>query len=177
MILTPPRSTLFPYTTLFRSLGRSDGGDGAARSRANERGRGANGDIVKERSMQVRRPFSVAWASRPSVFVKRLRRSARAGRPSHVVGVAVLAIVFVAGCATKQERVAREQADPLPPATRSSTAPSTQATTQPLSVEDALKLIDARPEWTDRPPIHVPRHPAEKYLRGVVIVKIGRAHV
>src|SRR5438876_1849834 len=27
MIRPPPRSTLFPYTTLFRSLGRADGAD------------------------------------------------------------------------------------------------------------------------------------------------------
>src|SRR5690349_23149183 len=33
MIPPPPRSTLFPYTTLFRSLGRADGGGRAAAGR------------------------------------------------------------------------------------------------------------------------------------------------
>src|SRR2546422_3016675 len=37
MIRRPPRSTLFPYTTLFRSLGRGDPVPGARR----RRGRGA----------------------------------------------------------------------------------------------------------------------------------------
>ena len=119
--------------------------------------------------MRVSRLF-VAWASRPSIAVKPLRRSARAGRPSHVVSAVALALILIVGCATKKDHVPREQADPLPPATQPGTAPATQATTQPMSVEDALKLIDARPQWTERPPIHVPRHPAEKYLRGMVIV-------
>src|SRR5687767_15640208 len=33
MIRRPPRSTLFPYTTLFRSQGRAGGCDGSVRSR------------------------------------------------------------------------------------------------------------------------------------------------
>jgi N-acetylmuramoyl-L-alanine amidase len=39
-----------------------------------------------------------------------------------------------------------------------------------MPLEDAIKLIDARPAWTSFPPIDVPRHPAEKYLRGMVVV-------
>ncbi|HEV2294135.1 MAG TPA: N-acetylmuramoyl-L-alanine amidase [Tepidisphaeraceae bacterium] len=58
----------------------------------------------------------------------------------------------------------------MPPATAPSTAPATQASAEPLSLEDAIKLIDARPDWTDFPPINIPRHPAEKHLRGMVIV-------
>src|SRR3712207_6923720 len=56
MIRRPPRSTLFPYTTLFRSVGGGAGADrrparrrgvriseGRARSRAPRRGRGGQG--------------------------------------------------------------------------------------------------------------------------------------
>src|SRR3954468_8521924 len=47
-------------------------------------------------------------------------------------------------------------------------------TTQPIaaltSLDDAMKLIDSRDAWADHPAINVPRHPAEKYLKGMVIV-------
>jgi N-acetylmuramoyl-L-alanine amidase len=51
-------------------------------------------------------------------------------------------------------------------------APATQpvASTQPMSLDEAIKLIDNRPAWTDRPAIDVPRHPAEKFLKDWVIV-------
>src|SRR3712207_7832768 len=48
MIRRPPRSTLFPYTTLFRSAGADrhpDGGDGACR-----------GDLGRDRHVERRRP-------------------------------------------------------------------------------------------------------------------------
>src|SRR2546425_7036931 len=44
MIRRPPRSTLFPYTTLFRSVACSDRGPGVARDRA-RRDRGAVGTV------------------------------------------------------------------------------------------------------------------------------------
>jgi N-acetylmuramoyl-L-alanine amidase len=56
-------------------------------------------------------------------------------------------------------------------AARPATQPSNAISTAwPTTVEDAMKLIDARAEWTDLPPINVPRHPAEKYLRDWIIV-------
>src|SRR5256885_4722268 len=39
MIRRPPRSTLFPYTTLFRSAARDEPGDGAARAHRARAGR------------------------------------------------------------------------------------------------------------------------------------------
>jgi N-acetylmuramoyl-L-alanine amidase len=39
-----------------------------------------------------------------------------------------------------------------------------------MSIDEAMKLIDSRDAWADRPAIDVPRHPAEKYLKGLVIV-------
>lgn len=46
------------------------------------------------------------------------------------------------------------------------------ATTQPvpMALDDALKLIDQRADWTQLPPIDVPRHPAEKFLKDWIIV-------
>src|SRR5262245_60240848 len=54
--------------------------------------------------------------------------------------------------------------------------PATLPTTQPLvpsepmTLDAALKLIDTRADWTDRPPIDVPRHPAEQFLTDWLIV-------
>src|SRR5690349_22613155 len=45
MILRPPRSTLFPYTTLFRSCGPASGGD-----LAGERADGDRDDPVRRRA-------------------------------------------------------------------------------------------------------------------------------
>jgi len=39
-----------------------------------------------------------------------------------------------------------------------------------MSLDEAMSLIDHRNTWRDHPPINVPRHPAEKYLKGLVIV-------
>src|SRR2546425_8118469 len=56
MIRRPPRSTLFPYTTLFRSSALRDGGPG--RSRATSPTRGAYGP-----SPARRRPGWATWTS------------------------------------------------------------------------------------------------------------------
>src|SRR5687767_7413382 len=40
----------------------------------------------------------------------------------------------------------------------------------PMQLDEAMRLIDARAEWTTHPPIHVPRHPAEKFLADMTIV-------
>src|SRR3954454_24809451 len=47
---------------------------------------------------------------------------------------------------------------------------ATQPVAGPTSIDDAMKLIDSRDAWADHPAINVPRHPAEKYLKGLVIV-------
>src|ERR1043165_7197221 len=52
-----------------------------------------------------------------------------------------------------------------PPATTQSVVAPT-----PMSIDDAMKLIASRDAWADHPAINVPRHPAEKYLKGLVIV-------
>jgi N-acetylmuramoyl-L-alanine amidase len=39
-----------------------------------------------------------------------------------------------------------------------------------MPLPSAMKLIDSRAEWTDRQPINVARHPAEKFLKGMTIV-------
>ena len=50
------------------------------------------------------------------------------------------------------------------------------ATTQPVVVKndadvtEAMRLIDQRENWTAHPPINIPRHPAEKFLKDLTIV-------
>ena len=41
---------------------------------------------------------------------------------------------------------------------------------QPMQLDEAMRLINARAEWTTHPPINVPRHPAEKFLADMTIV-------
>jgi N-acetylmuramoyl-L-alanine amidase len=58
---------------------------------------------------------------------------------------------------------------------RSTSHPNTPATTRAvaapvMSIDDAMKLIDARGPWENHLPTDYPRHPAEKYLKGLVIV-------
>src|SRR3712207_6859799 len=48
MIRRPPRSTLFPYTTLFRSQGREWHGDAQHRERLTERSRAAEQEQERE---------------------------------------------------------------------------------------------------------------------------------
>src|SRR2546423_10174588 len=59
MIRRPPRSTLFPYTTLFRSAPREDGHHGGARTDGQERdaarGRGGPAEEVDEHALAPRR--------------------------------------------------------------------------------------------------------------------------
>src|SRR6266446_570835 len=85
--------------------------------------------------------------------------SARARGPCHgnimnrlalIVGALAVAI----GCRSVSHK---------PPAT-------TQSLAAPMSIDEAMKLIDSRDAWADHPAINVPRHPAEKYLKGLVIV-------
>ena len=37
-------------------------------------------------------------------------------------------------------------------------------------MDQAMRLIDNRPDWTDRPPIDIPRDPSEKFLKDLCIV-------
>src|SRR5439155_10312669 len=39
-----------------------------------------------------------------------------------------------------------------------------------MSIEQAMKMLDDRPQWTVHGAIDLPRHPAEKYLDGMTIV-------
>src|SRR3712207_8001962 len=57
MIRRPPRSTLFPYTTLFRSRGSGAGGRGRRRSaRRRRRGRRGGGHTDHPVAAERRRP-------------------------------------------------------------------------------------------------------------------------
>ena len=75
-----------------------------------------------------------------------------------LVLVAVLSIAIV-GCRTAAHR-------PAPP--EPAPAPSTQQAV--TSLDEAISIIDARDDWKTLPPMNVPRHPAEKFLKGLVIV-------
>src|SRR2546426_7723008 len=61
MIRRPPRSTLFPYTTLFRSLGADEQrfvNDSPARERAHENGQPrARGPTLDHAAREVETPF------------------------------------------------------------------------------------------------------------------------
>src|SRR2546426_6743833 len=61
MIRRPPRSTLFPYTTLFRSLARtSRGAPGAARAPCcGGRGRGAGPEAARATELRVDKRYHV----------------------------------------------------------------------------------------------------------------------
>jgi N-acetylmuramoyl-L-alanine amidase len=51
--------------------------------------------------------------------------------------------------------------------------PTTQEVAQqlgPATLDDAMAVIDHRDDWTTLPELHVPRHPAEKYLKDMTIV-------
>ena len=53
--------------------------------------------------------------------------------------------------------------------------PARVVTTQPVvqntaDVAEAMGLIDRRDEWTAHPPVNIPRHPAEKFIKDVTIV-------
>src|SRR5438034_5439679 len=65
-----------------------------------------------------------------------------------------LLLAFFIGCRSVSHK---------PPAT-------TQSIAAPMSIDEAMTLIDSRDAWAEYPAINVPRHPAEKYLKGLVIV-------
>src|SRR5690242_18740585 len=69
-------------------------------------------------------------------------------------------IVF--GCSPKRSTDKPITIEPPPP--------QPQSQSQPMSVAEAMKLIDSRDDWTKYPPINVPRHPAEKFLKDLTIV-------
>jgi N-acetylmuramoyl-L-alanine amidase len=48
--------------------------------------------------------------------------------------------------------------------------PTTEPIATVMSLDDAMKLIDHREDWRAHLSINVPRHPAEKYLKDLVIV-------
>ena len=45
-----------------------------------------------------------------------------------------------------------------------------KAKRKPATLAEALALLEHRPEWADRPDLDFPKHPAEKYLKGMTIV-------
>src|SRR5688572_17098879 len=47
--------------------------------------------------------------------------------------------------------------------------PTTRPAPEPMSLREAMRLIDDRDAWTDHPILNVPRHPAEKFLQGMII--------
>lgn len=46
----------------------------------------------------------------------------------------------------------------------------TKTERNPATLAEALALLEHRPRWTDRPDLNLPKHPAEKYLKGMTIV-------
>src|SRR5256886_15464133 len=93
MIRRPPRSTLFPYTTLFRSRGAREphAGDGvAARDRA-DRGR-APGDVGR----RAREPLPLSGAARAVSLRGLHRRSLMDEREKRRVLAGIMLSVFLA---------------------------------------------------------------------------------
>lgn len=64
-------------------------------------------------------------------------------------------IVVLVGCAPKSKTA--------------STHPVTVEARQPMSLDEAMRLIEARESWAAHPGINVPRHPAERFLKGMTI--------
>src|SRR5262245_26434713 len=96
------------------------------------------------------------------------------------VGALVAVVVFL-GCGPKTKPGADKRPIEPQPTTQpayqspvSATQPSGKSdaitTAGPTTVEDAMKLIDARADWTEFPALNIPRHPSEKYLRDWIIV-------
>src|SRR2546427_13301194 len=81
MIRRPPRSTLFPYTTLFRSVLERAGQEGRARSRSARRSRGAFGGLLLDtgRGQQAPRIRSHAGRRQGRPRGCRIRRAGAAG--------------------------------------------------------------------------------------------------
>src|SRR5687767_15260595 len=76
MLRRPPRSTLFPYTTLFRSLVRAAGEELHHRSADDDRARG-DPQRARLRGLQLRRDHrilrNVRYADWPAVVYRRQR--------------------------------------------------------------------------------------------------------
>jgi N-acetylmuramoyl-L-alanine amidase len=64
----------------------------------------------------------------------------------------------------------RPDKKPVVQPTTRATTPATTRAAAPMSMDEAIRLIDRRAQWTDFPPIDVPRNPAEKYLNNLTIV-------
>jgi len=45
-----------------------------------------------------------------------------------------------------------------------------KAKRNPATLDEALALLERRPQWTDHPDLSFPKHPAEKYLKGMTII-------
>src|SRR5256885_4645890 len=84
MIRRPPRSTLFPYTTLFRSGRRGGDSPGAARPSSNSPGGGA--------------PRSPGWA-----IARETRRPRRSDRKSTRLNSSHLVISYAVFCLKKKK--------------------------------------------------------------------------
>ena len=65
-------------------------------------------------------------------------------------------LLLASGCAPKKQ-------------SRSGMTPAAAAEKPPVSVEEAMKLIDRRDDWTTLPPINVPRYPGEIFLKDLTI--------
>ncbi|MEM1444788.1 MAG: N-acetylmuramoyl-L-alanine amidase [Planctomycetota bacterium] len=74
------------------------------------------------------------------------------------LGVLTALLVAAQGCSPKA-CTGFEVKDPVPMEAR-----------KKMTMEQALARLDAADAWTDHPPLNLPRHPAEKYLEGWVIV-------
>jgi N-acetylmuramoyl-L-alanine amidase len=86
---------------------------------------------------------------------------------------AALSFVVLSGCDEPTTTVTSPAQVAPRITTNSTTRPAIRYPTttewQPMSLDEAMNLIEQRPAWDDFPPIHVPRHPAEKYLAGLRI--------
>src|SRR5256885_9425274 len=102
MIRRPPRSTLFPYTTLFRSDARHGTCGSGGRGEAEQRG-GVAADAEPDRGLEVRCGVDVAADA--------LDRKSTRLNSSHLV------ISYAAFCLKKKKKL--QNADVLPHATLS----------------------------------------------------------
>lgn len=93
---------------------------------------------------------------------------------SHAFAIlSLIATPFISGCSDRPEPTTLSSS--AAQTTPSSVAPSVMryptdpASWEPMPLDQAMKLIDERAAWADYPPIHIPAHPAEKYLKGLII--------
>ncbi len=88
--------------------------------------------------------------------------------------LSLIASTLIAGCSDRPEPATLTTSDPsaTPPSAITPHVmryPTDPASWQPMPLEEAMKLIDNRDAWADYPPIHIPPHPAEKYLKDLII--------